>query len=454
MKNLFKKILAIGLAASMTMGMAVTSFAEEPTDPETSAAVEVWVNGKDIKEKKKDDVVVVEADLNKTYVKELADLVVADAGEAVAEEAGEGEGTKTEPQVGLNAELAEGCKYVVAVSDKADTEITTVEQAIVKGKAAKCDLAKASYKKANDKKEIPANITVTAGKKAGTAVIWVAEINKAKEVVAYASFEVAVKEAPKKFSIEIPATEDAEAIAKKATVNVGTSVALAVVLPEEVTASDDTTYTWTVKGPKGVTEDAYTLTGNDAAATFKATAMTTTAKADKYTITCTNDQSQKKAKFTVTVVNDLTDVKLGDIKLDNADEAKVVKELVCNADYTVEAAYAPAAVEGVVPYATTDKVKLYVAEVPEGEAKAYTIDEAGKNPKFQFTGTKAKALTAKIDKQGKITLTAKKGTEGGTQVQLIWVSTHADKTIDVYTTIVTIGEVVEEAPAEDPEATE
>lgn len=446
MKNLFKKILAVGLAATMTLGMAVTSFAEEePVGGEESpvaAAAEVWVNGKDVKANADKG---IEADLNKTYIKELADLVAEDTGVTVAEgeEATEGEEAKTEPQVGLNAELGEGNKYVVAVSDKDDEEITTIDKAIVNGKAVKSDLAKASYKKANDKKKTTANITVTAGKKAGTAVIWVAEINKAKEIVAYASFEVDVKVAPKKFTLVSGEVE------KKKTVNVTEEVALAVNNGEEV-VSEDATYTWTIKAPKGIpadtTEVYFTLAADGKNATFTASAMTTTAKADKYTITCVNDQSQKKATFTVTVVNDLTSVTLGDIELETATEDKVVKELVCNSDYTVEAAYAPAAVDGVVPFATTDKVKLYVAEVPK-EGNAYEIDETGKAPKFKFTGTKATALTAKVAKDGKITLTAKKGTEAGTQVQLIWVSTHADKTIDVFTTIVTIGE----AKAEEPE---
>ena len=221
--------------------------------------------------------------------------------------------------------------------------IEAVADAYENGKGKKSDLAKASYKKGNAKKETVDSIQITAGKEAGNAVIWIAEVTKAKEIVAYATIDCTVKMAPKKFSVA--ATIDEEKFEKKATVNVGKAVALEVAFPENTEEPDaETTYTWTVKGPKNVTEDAYTLTGNDAEATFTAKAMTTTAKADKYTITCVNDQSQKKAKFTITVTNNLTDVKLGDIELDNADEAKVVKELVCNAaDYTVEAAYAPAA---------------------------------------------------------------------------------------------------------------
>ncbi len=512
MKNLFKKILAIGLAASMTLGMAVTSFAEdevadggdditvtepaepgdENTDPETPAEpeapaaeydAEVWVNGKDVKanEDKK-----IEADLNKTAVIALADLLAEDTAEdekpaettssteateapaqseeepaaqaEAAESGSETEGdetpattpstgsTTTPPeeevkvQIGLSKELPEKTKYIFSVLEA--SEENTIEKAFdAKFKGAKSKKASVKF----DKKT--ASFKVTAGKEAGAVEVWIAEYNsKSKAITAYTSFDVIVKMAPKKFTVEIPATEEAAAVAKKATVNVKDEITLAVNTGEEV-VSEDATYTWTVKAPKTVTEetakDFYTLTANGKTATFATKAVTSATKVDKYTITCVNDQSQKKATFAVTVTNDLTTVTLGAVAMDSAADAKIVKELTWGTDYTATGAVATEA------YSTTDKVKLYISkEVDTEDAKTWEVDTSKKTPKFKLTGEKSKALTAKFDKYGKITLTAKKGTEAGTQAQVIMVVTHNDKSIEVYTMVVTMGAKADETPVE------
>ena len=525
MKNLFKKILAIGLAASMTLGMAVTSFAEgevadggdgtnvtepvepgdvepgdENTDPETPAEpeapaaeydAEVWVNGKDVKAKGD-----VKEDLNKTAVIALADLLAEDTAEdekpaettssteateapaqseeepaqseeepaaqaEAAESGSETEGdetpattpstgsTTTPPeeevkvQIGLSKELPEKTKYIFSVLEA--SEENTIEKAFdAKFKGAKSKKASVKF----DKKT--ASFKVTAGKEAGAVEVWIAEYNsKSKAITAYTSFDVIVKTAPKKFTVEIPATEDAEAVAKKATVNVKDEITLAVNTGEEV-VSEDTTYTWTVKAPKTVTDetakDFYTLTANGKTATFATKATTSATKVDKYTITCVNDQSQKKATFTVTVTNDLTTVTLAAVAMDSAAEAKIVKELTWGTDYTAT---------GVVDaeaYGTTDKIKLFVSkEIDTEDAKTWEIDTSKKAPKFKLTGEKSKALTAKFGKDGKITLTAKKGTEAGTQAQVIMVVTHNDKSIEVYTMVVTMGAKADETPVEPEE---
>ncbi len=435
MKKLFKKILAVGLAASMVMGMAVTSFAdEETTEPEvTTTAAEIWANGKDIKAKGDNPAVPY-----KTYVKEISDLLAdetAEEVEAVAEETEATEETETteEVQVGLNAELGENCKYVFSVTG---TDVEDVAEAYTNGKGLKSNLAKAAYKKA--KNDTPANVTVTAGKEAGVARIWIAEVNKEKEVVAYSNFDVTVYEAPKKFTVA--ATIDEKTVEKKATVNVGTSVSLSVVLPEGVTASEETTYTWSVKAPKDAAETAYSIEADGKTATFKVSAMSKAGKTDKYTVVCVNNQSQKKATFAVTVTNDLTTVRLPETTMDSAAEAKVETTLGW-ASAPADGKYVATTDIEATAFDTTDKIKLYVANgTVDSEAAQKYVTVGEKADKFKFTGEKSKALTAKFDKKtGNITLVAKKGTTDGTTATVVMAVTHADKTIDVYVMPVTIG---------------
>ena len=534
MSKLLKKLIALGLVATMAMTSTVTSFAEgegttvteteTPTTGEENTEEEkkeeadeavVWVNGKDVKANTKKK---IEAKLNKTYVKALADLMVegtTDSGdvttpassteapessdvsdsqteapanevadgsdsssqsEAPAEDPKESESTSTTKpaeeekvvaQVGLNKTLGAKVKYLVSVTDK---EVTDYTKAFPNNKANKSNLAKATYKAAKAGKN-EANITVTAGKEAGAAKVWVAEFDSAKKaIIAYNFFEVEVKMAPSKFTVQIPGKEAVEEkkdsegnviqkaqdavapITKKATVNVTEEVELEVKIDKPVDTdgksqvSAGATYTWTVKAPKGAKETTnYTIVSNGTAATFTALAMTTATKADKYTLTCTNDQSGKKSTFAVTVTNDMSDVKILDVKMESAAEAAQETKLQWNTEaYKTTTAAAFKDGEDVV-YATTDKVKVYISEAVDTEsAKTWELNTSGKAPKFKLTGTKSKALTAKMAKDGTITLKAKKGTAAGTQAQVILAVTHADKTIDVYTFVVTIGAKAEE----------
>ncbi len=417
MKNLFKKIVALGLAATMTLGMAVTSVAADENN-EASVVAEVWVNGKDIKANEKKQ---IEEDLNKTFVKNIADIV------------------KESATIGASAiddELNVGCSYVTSVTD---TTATIAEAFDDKGKGVKSDYAKAAFKKANEKKGIAANVTVTAGKKAGETVrVWIAEYNKKEKVVAsYGYFDVVVKEAPKKFDLSVAG------VAKKATINVKDTVTLDVTLPEDATASADTTYKWEVKAPKNAAEGSYALTPatDGKSATFTANKMSAIAKADKYAITCTNVQSGKKAKFTVTVANDLVSYAIADQKMESAASEKQTLTLgwSCETDMGLALNVEEKKVD------TTDKIKVYVSDdVDTDEAKTWEVDETGKTPKFKLTGDKSKLVTAKFDKKtSQIVLTAKKGTEDGATAQVIVVITHADKSIDVETFTVTVGTAAE-----------
>ncbi|MBQ8613092.1 MAG: hypothetical protein IJ416_02605 [Ruminiclostridium sp.] len=541
MSKLLKKLVALGLVASLAATSTVTAFAEDGTidvtggtvtaedgdantDPDAGTGTEdgktdetpaedpkeeadeavVWVNGKDIKanDKKK-----IEAKLNKTYYIDITDLLAADAGktegetttadteaptpsesnsvsetEAPANEVADGsesaseseapaadpdaptssssssttepaEEEEKEPTLGLKSE---GGKYLVNVlpapgkdeeaNTYADAFDTEKDKVIKNADGAK--MAKASF----DKKS--GGIKVVAGKTAGSIEVWVAELDADKEIVAYNFTTVEVKMAPAKFTVEIPAVEEVkgedgkvtqeakEAIAKKATVNVGTAVDLALNITTE-NVSEDATYTWTLKAAKGAEEKTnYTLEGKGTKATFTPVAMTTATKADKYTITCTNDQSGKKATFAVTVTNDISAMTFGDIALESAAAAASELKLLWNTDvYKTTTAAAFKNSKGEVVYATTDKIKAYVTStIDTEEAKAWTITSNKGKDKFTLTGEKSSALAVKIAKDGTITLKAKKGTEDGTKVQVTFAVTHADKTIDVYTAVVTIGE--------------
>ena len=406
MKGLLKKLLGLSLVGVIAVSSVFASFAADETpagdEPTVGESVvkeaTVWVNGKDVKANEKKGIVAAK---NKTA-------------------------TLTLEEIGLNKTITDGYKYVISVTG---TDVTDVAKAFdSKGKGLKSNLAKAAVK-AKD-----SSVTITAGKEAGSAVIWVAEVDKkAKTVGAYAKINCTVKMAPSKFTIEVPKTGSAEAITKKTTLTVGSSVTLAVNVSKPETGVDEsTTYTWSVKLPKNAAIDkniAFEEGDTEGTCTFTFKEMVNATKAESYTITCVNDQSQKKSTFKVTVVNDITAVTIGDaetIAIADATEAKQTA--------TVKATIATNAGANVAD--STDKIKVYIAGTDKiGEGEGYTLTVGEKKDTFKLT-TKSKEVSAKY-KDGDITLTAKKGVAGKT-VKLLVVVTHKDKTIDVYEKLVTV----------------
>lgn len=405
MKGLLKKLLGLSLVGVIAVSSVFASFAADETpagdEPTVGESVvkeaTVWVNGKDVKANEKKGIVAAK---NKTA-------------------------TLTLEEIGLNKTITDGYKYVISVTG---TDVTDVAKAFdSKGKGLKSNLAKAAVK-AKD-----SSVTITAGKEAGSAVIWVAEVDKkAKTVGAYAKINCTVKMAPSKFTIEVPKTESAEAITKKTTLTVGSTLTLAVNVSKPETVDADTTYTWSVKLPKNAAIDkniAFEEGETEGTCTFTFKEMVNATKAESYTITCVNDQSQKKSTFKVTVVNDITAVTIGDaetIAIADATEAKQTA--------TVKATIATNAGANVAD--STDKIKVYIAGTDKiGAGEGYTLTVGEKKDTFKLT-TKSKEVSAKY-KDGDITLTAKKGTAGKT-VKLLVVVTHKDKTIDVYEKLVTV----------------
>lgn len=115
-------------------------------------------------------------------------------------------------------------------------------------------------------------------------------------------------------------------------------------------------------------------------------------------------------------------------------------------------------------FCSTDKIKLYVTSDTEfsncGErvaindwdsfedfkaeviTKGYTLERSKGKDKFALDKDAKNAyISAKIGKDGSITISAKKGTPDGEQAKLLYVVTHQDKTIDVYEAKITVGAV-------------
>ena len=182
-------------------------------------------------------------------------------------------------------------------------------------------------------------------------------------------------------------------------------------------------------------------------------------KAAKAKVTVINKFNNKKASITVTVVNDVIAVNgEATITLPDASEDKKTVEIAYSdaqeltagwniSTYATDLAIAEEEVEEgkesavKLPYQTTDKIKLYVtsdekaAETKDNVTTTYGYKVENVKGKDKFTLTsKSKDVSAKLAKDGKITLTVKKGVAEA-KGKLLIVCTHVDKTIDVYEVI-------------------
>ncbi|MBO4416382.1 MAG: hypothetical protein J5824_10450 [Lachnospiraceae bacterium] len=342
---------------------------------------DIWVNGKDDKK-------------NETYNKTLT--------KALSE---------------LNIELPDGCKWVVSVTD---TTVTDVSGAYTSGKGKKNDFAKASYKKSND----GGNIVVTAFKKCGIARIWIAAVDKKKAVQASAYFDVAVGIAPKKMYLtKSHKDEKAEAV-KSITLNMGDTENI-FVNAEGIDLSSYSTFTWdTSKDTNNLL--SVTPSKDGQSARIGIAGAPTDGKTKKVNISVICKESGKKVNISVVVSNAVKSVVglAGTLQLDSAVETAVEATL----GYSFETAAGRDSV-------TTDKIKVYVTTVLE-EGSGYSVSADGK----KFTQSSGKSKVKVTYKNGEFTLKAPKKTTDGTQVRVLIVATHADKTIDVFESgIITIG---------------
>ena len=345
---------------------------------------DIWVNGKDIKDKNDSAKTVY----NKTYKKVLSDLKV---------------------------ELPEDCKWVVSVTD---TAVTEASGAYVSGKAKKSNLAKASFKSSAE----GGNITVTSGKEAGTARIWIAAVDKKKEIKASAYFDVKVGIAPKKLYLTKTSKGEKSGAVKSIMLNMGDEESI-FVNADGTELSAYSTFKWDASSDKDGLLNI-TPSGDKQSATISLSKAPSDGKVKKVKINIVCNESGKKATITVMVANAVKSFSGLDtaVQMDSAAEKAVDKELaieaVCSASGT-----------------PTDKIKVYVTTALK-EGEGYQVANGKKFSLDSSTKPKIKASY----KNGKFTVTAPKGTADGTKVRVLIAVTHGDKTVDVFESgVITIG---------------
>lgn len=376
---------------------------------------------------------------------------------------------------------------VTKVKTTVDDEEKTVDVSKDDTKAAK-NVASASVKSKNGL----TTITVKAGKAEDTAYVWIIDVLADKRAGKMVQIPVNVFAAPKsvllfdkveetetetdgivgieretKDDVEVVKSIDKKAAVKKVTLAVGESenyyIASILDLKKApfVTGEEGENYKATVDEKS---KDLVEVTVNGDEITVKALALnadkpTKTAKAK---VTIVNQFNNKKASLAVTIVNNVTNVNSGDttVVLPDASEEKKTVEITYSdaqeltaGQWNISTSATDVAIdteedEGKkaaikLPYQTTDKIKLYIT----GDATAaaagtddkivtagYKVERDAKGKdKFTLT-TKSKDISAKLAKDGKITLTVKKGVAEA-KGKLLIVCTHVDKTIDVYEVI-------------------
>ena len=347
-------------------------------------APDIWVNGKDVKDKNDSTKSVY----NKTYTKALSDLQL---------------------------ELPEDCKWVVSVTD---TAVTEASGAYVSGKAKKSNLAKASFKSSSE----GGNITVTSGKEAGTARIWIAAVDKKKEIKASAYFDVKVGIAPKKLYLTKTSKGEKSGAVKSIMLNMGDEESI-FVNADGTELSAYSTFKWDASSDK---DGLLNITPSEdkQSATISLSKAPSDGKVKKVKINVVCNESGKKAAITVMVANAVKSFSGLDtaVQMDSAADKAVAKELeieaVCSASGT-----------------PTDKIKVYVTTALK-EGEGYQVTDGKKFSQDSSAKAKIKATY----KNGKFTVTAPKGTADGTKVRVLIAVTHADKTVDVFESgVITIG---------------
>lgn len=507
MKNLFKKLAAITLAATLCLGTAVTAFAEsetEVTDTTTSAEEEVTPSGTVVDAK---TVVFTDAEMKEAFAE--APIVYVNGGKVKSTVTVDEE----EQIVTTNYKVAtlytslENAKVEVKGVEKAGKFLTYVtlnadEVPVLdsKGKVDTEEDVKAAKNVVSAKIKNGA-ITITAGKEAGAAYVWIIDVKADKTAGEMVCIPVTVKAAPKSVylfgedaAIYAEAAEGEEA-AEKEIISYDTKKAvkkdvLAVgetaeydiygflsIKKTDYELAEDGTYT-AVVDEKFADNIEVKIEGSKV--TVKALALdegkeNKTVKA-KFNIVCT--ESNKKASVTVTITDEIKDITFaGDIEIANAKDA-AQKAVIALVKPEAEEEAAPAAEEATteeeapaytytvktdsaeVATAYTSKVKVYVtsaaelASETEGEdgemvltTPGYKVETVKGKDKFTLTD-KTKDVTAKLAKSGDITLTVKKGATAEA-VKLLIVVTNEDKSIDVYEKLVAI----EAAPVEETTTT-
>ena len=336
---------------------------------------DIWINGKDFKKEDR---------YNKSMTVEISKFI---------------------------ASLPDGCKYVVSVTD---TTVTDAEGAFSSGKGKKSNMAKAAYKKATD------SITVTAGKTAGTARVWVGAVDKKNTVQDSGYIDVLVGTAPKKIYVTRQKGAAATATVKNVALNPGEQIVL-YANSNGTELSPHSSFTWT-----DVKESGYVQivpSSDTQKAVIKVISAPTTGKTQKVNVAVVNVESGKKVNVSILVSNGVVSVNgLSDaINLESAKEAVVDKTLA----YTLVCADGSSS--------TTDKIKVFTTSATE-EGSGYSNN--GK--KFTLTSKSKIKVTYK---NGEFSLKVPKKTADGTKARVLIVVTHADKTVEVFEGgVITVGQ--------------
>ena len=310
----------------------------------------------------------------------------------------------------LKFDIPDDCKIVVSITE---TDVSEVSGAINSGKGKKSNIAKAAYK-AKD-----GVITVTAGKTAGTARIWIAAVNKKKAVEASAYFDVVVGVAPKKLYV----TKDEAGEAKNAVKSVALSAGDSVTLFANSNGTELSPYArFTWEAIKDDDNLVITPSEDTQSAVITVKSAPSDGKVVKASINVINVESLKKVKVSVPISNEVKSVTglSAEKNLASALEEKLEETLpysfVCSDGGST----------------TTDKIKVYTTTSTE-EGTGYTLS----NNKFKLT---QKSKIKVSYKNGEFTLKAGKKTANGTKLRVLVVATHADKTVSVFESgVITIG---------------
>jgi len=382
MKRLFKKLVALGLAATMAMGMAVTSVAAD----EGNAVL--GVSGDTITF---DGIDAAEA---------IDGPWLAGNKKATLGESGDKTYDLTEVKVKVTATAPDGGKIIVGAADDQGTE-----PKVEKGKiTTKSDIVKVSLKNGE--------ISIKANKKSGTARVWTVITDKEKNVTGYSYFDVVVKAAANKITLGY----SGDAV-KKISVPVGNTVEIDITgLSKEkgadgkqVETTDATFYAEVAdKNVENVSAEVV-----DGKLVVKALALAKdkdgnyAAKAVSAKVTVYCGESEKKAAVTIMVTNPATDIapEFAEGSTSALLYEKDTATVIINA------------VTAGKDMPTTDKVKVYVAApakagVAADEEKGIEAVEAIEGLKLSEDGkkvefTKSKAVAAKLNKDGTVTLTRK-----------------------------------------------
>ncbi len=344
---------------------------------EPAGKPDIWVNGKDNKKTET---------YNKSMTKALSDLGIS---------------------------LPDDCKWVVSVTG---TDVTEAANALSSGKGKKSNIAKASYK-AKD-----GNIVVGSGKTPGVVRVWLIAVNKKKAAEESAYFDVTVGTAPKKIYVTKDDAGEAGDAVKTVALSVGESVVF-FANANGTALSSYTSFTWEALKDKDCLQ--ITALEDTRCAEIRVISAPEGGKVLNASIQVTNVQSGKKVKIKVPITNSVVSVTglANEKTLGSAAEEAVEEDLgysfVCSDGSAV----------------TTDKIKVYVTSATE-EGEGYTLS----NNKFKLSG-KSSSVSVKYNKNdGSFKLKAKKKTAAGTQVRVLIVATHADKTIEVFESgVITIG---------------